>query len=54
MIELPLAIILWFIVLFLTLTTILTIAVLVSGEISKYQQHKQQLKWDEVMKGIRK
>lgn len=54
MIELPLAILLWIAVFIATFTSILIVSVALHNGISKYIEHKQQLKWDEIMKGMRK
>lgn len=46
MIELPLAILLWFAVLFVLLAALLGVVAVLADGISKYKRHKAQLLWD--------
>lgn len=53
-VELPLAILMWFAVVFVGSVSVLTLIIFVSDSISKYKQHKQQLRWDQMTRGVRR
>lgn len=52
--ELPLALVLWMVAGAMVLIVVLTLIAFVGGAISQYNKHKQQLKWDQMVKGIRR
>lgn len=54
MVEVPLAILAWMLVGLLGAGCLLLVVAGVLAAISEYADHKQRLKWDEMVRGIRK
>lgn len=52
--ELPLAILLWSLVAAVGVTFLLAVVAVVGGGIEEYRKHKDQMKWDDMVRGIRR